>query len=133
MRYRIPFNSFQTVVYEALKKYQTTAVYDDVPKEVEKPYITLEGFTYKPDMTKIERIGNVSLTMHCWSDYSGKSEVNEMLEDIASVCTTVPLDMSADGYKVIDQKIDFAEALPEEINGYHGVITLIATIQDIEK
>lgn len=130
---RIPFTAYATAVYAELAKYQTTPVYSDVPSDASKPYITIEHMTAKRDSTKVETMWTASVTLHCWSEMDGRAEINEMLNDIATVYSSVPLDMSGAGYKVLDMDVDFAEAMPEEVSGHHGVITLLATIQDIGK
>lgn len=127
---RIPFMAYQKAVYNLLKNGQTTSVYDDVPSDGEKPYITLEHFTAKANGGKLEPITNVSLTLHVWSDYEGKSEVNGIIDDICTLYSCFDIDMSEDGFAVLSKDVDFVEVLPEEVTGYHGVVTVTATIQD---
>lgn len=128
---RIPLTALQTAVYAILSQGQTTQVYDDVPKEATLPYITLGAFTCKQNGDKTQSIWDVSLQIHGWSDYSGKKEINEILNDVSTVISSIRPDLSADNFCVVSQDVDFLEAFPEETYGYHGVITMIAKIQDV--
>lgn len=133
MTKRIPLISLQTALYQMLTQYQTTPVYDDVPEDAVLPYITLGSFTCKPNGAKLTDISDVTIQIHIWSGYSGKSEVNEIANDIITVLQSVPIDLSTDDYNALEQSIDFFEAFPEEIAGYHGVLTLNVKIQNIKQ
>jgi len=128
---RIPLNALQKAIYSALTQYQTAPVYDDVSESATPPYITLGAFTCKANGSKAVDISDVSLQLHIWSQYNGKAEVNEIANDVINVLTAVPLDLSADGFRVMSQDIDFFEAFPEDEYGYRGVITFVAKIQNI--
>ena len=96
------------------------------------PYITIGAINAKPNGAKHTAIYDVSVQLHFWSEYQGKREINLMMNDIATVLTYVKLDMFSDGFRAIAQEIDFYEVFVEEEQGYHGVITLIIKIQDME-
>ena len=72
---------------------------------------------------------NVMLSLEIWSEYEGKKEINEIADDLAAVYTSWGLDLSANGFHVIDQWIDSLEAFPEDTHGYHGTLTVAAKIQ----
>ena len=128
---RIPMITLQKGIYSILSRYQTTPVYDDVPSDAVLPYITLGAFTDKQTGNKTADIHDISLQIHIWSEYEGKKEVNEIANDITAVLTSWPLDLSAEGFNVMSQDVDFFEAYPEETAGYHGVITFVAKIQNL--
>jgi hypothetical protein len=127
---RVPLMALQKAIYELLSVGQTTPVYDDVPENAKLPYITLGAFTCKQNGAKGKSIWDVSLQIRSWSDYSGKREINEILNDISTVISSVKLDLSGESFEVMSQEIDFIEAFPEEFHGYHGVATLVCRIQD---
>jgi len=129
---RIPLNALQTGVYSLLTSGQTTTVYDDVPPGVTLPYITFGAFTCKQNGTKNTDISDVTLQIHVWSDYYGKSEVNTIADEVATVLASVKIDLSADNFTVIEQYVDFFEAFAEDEGGYHGVITLVCKIQNLK-
>ena len=128
---RIPMNGLQKGVFSLLATKQTTPTYDDVPEEATFPFITLGAFTDKQTGNKTADIHDISLQIHIWSEYEGKKEVNEIANDVTAVLTSWPLDLSADGFNVMSQDVDFFEAFPEEVAGYHGVITFVAKIQNL--
>lgn len=128
---RIPMNALQRGVYSILSQYQTTPVYDDVPENAKLPYITLGAFTCKQTGNKTADICDISLQVHIWSEYEGKKEVNEIANDVTAVLTSWPIDLSAEGFNMMSQDVDFFEAFPEEVAGYHGVITFTAKIQNL--
>lgn len=128
---RIPLVPLQKAIYAALFQYQTTPVYDDVPHDAKLPYITLGAFTCKNNGAKNTEISDVTLQIHVWSEYSGKAEVNEIANDVITVLAAVPVDLSADKFKVMSQGIDFFEAFPEDEAGYAGVITFVSKIQNL--
>lgn len=128
---RIPMNVLQAGVFELLSTKQTTPVYDDVSEDAALPYITLGAYTDKQTGNKTADIHDISLQIHIWSEYEGKKEVNEIANDITAVLTSWPLDLSEHGFNVMSQDVDFFEAFPEEVGGYHGVLTFVARIQNL--
>lgn len=128
---RIPMNALQKGVYFILSQYQTTPVHDDVPPDAVLPYITIGAFTCKQVGSKTADISDISLQLHIWSEYSGKSEVNEIANDVTAVLTSWPIDLSEDGFNVMSQDTDMFEAFPSDEDGYHGVIIFVAKIQNI--
>ena len=80
---------------------------------------------------KTSDISDISLTLHIWSEYEGKSEVNGIANDVAAVLTAWPLVMTSDGFAALSQDVDFFESFPEEIHGFHGVLTMSATVQNL--
>ena len=127
---RIPMTALQTGLFDLLSAGQTTPVYDDVPEDVLFPYITIGAFTCKRVADKTSDIWDASIQIHIWSNYNGKAEVNAIANDITTVVSSVVPDLSAQGFSVISQDVDFFEAFPEEEFGYHGVLTIVVTIQN---
>jgi hypothetical protein len=125
---RIPMTALQTGLFSLLSAGQTTPVYDDVPEDVVFPYITIGAFTCKRVADKTSDIWDASIQIHIWSDYSGKAEVNSVANDITTVVSSAAID--AQGFVVISQDVDFFEAFAEEEFGYHGVLTVVVTIQN---
>lgn len=129
---RIPMMALTTEVYRVLTTYQDTCpVYDFVPQKSTPPYAVIGEFTYKQDGAKDTDMGAVSLQIHIFSVYAGKAEVNEIAEDLTLVLTSCPLDLSASNFSVISQDVDMFEAFPDEVQGYHGVLTFVATVQNL--
>lgn len=131
---RIPLDALQQGVYTILTEKQTgddaVPVYDDVPEGAACPYITLGAFTNKFGGSKSTDISDVSLQIHIWSDYSGRAEINRIANDLIAILTSWSIDLSTEGFSVMEQSVDMFEAFSEETYGYHGVLTLVARIQN---
>jgi hypothetical protein len=130
---RIPMNALQKGVFSIISTKQTTPVYDDVPEDAVLPYITIGAFTCKQTGNKTADVYAISQQIHIWSAYEGKKEVNEIANDVTAVLTSWPIDLSEDSFNAMSQDVDFFEAFPEEIAGYHGIITFVAKIQNIKQ
>ncbi len=121
--------ALQTGLFSLLAAGQTTPVCDDVPEDVVFPYITIGAFTCKRVADKTSDIWDASIQLHIWSNHNGKAEINAVADDIVTVITSAAIE--APGFAVISQDVDFFEAFPEEEFGYHGVLTIVVTIQNI--
>jgi len=128
---RIPMDALQKGVYKILTTHSLDVpVYDDVPHNTKMPYITLGAFTCKNTGNKTTDISDVSLQVHIWSEYAGKTEVNQIANDVTALLTSWPLDLSASGFNVMSRDVNFFEAFPDDGGGYHGVLTLVCKIQN---
>ncbi len=125
---RIPMMALQTGLFSLLSAGQTTPVYDDVPEDAVFPYITIGAFTCKRVADKTSDIWDASIQLHIWSNHNGKAEINAVADDITTVVSSAAIE--APGFAVISQDVDFFEAFPEEEFGYHGVLTIVVTIQN---
>jgi hypothetical protein len=123
--------ALQTGLFSLLSAGQTTKVYDDVSEDAIFPYITIGAFTCKRDSDKTTDIWDASMQIHIWSKHNGKAEVNEIANDIATVITSAAIDLSAYGFAVLAQDVAFFEAFAEEEFGYHGILTVVVTTQNI--
>ena len=128
---RIPMTALQTGLYNLLLAGQSTPVYDDVPEDAVFPYITIGAFTCKRLADKTSDIWDTSMQLHIWSSYNGKAEVNKIADDITTVLSSAMIELSSERFSVLSQDVDFFEAFPEAEFGYHGVITVITTIQNL--
>ena len=132
IRRRIPMDALQAGVYEILTTHDLdVSVYDEVPPGAHMPYITLGAFTCKNTGNKTADISDVSLQVHIWSEYAGKTEVNQIATDVTALLPSWPLDLSASRFNVMSQDVDFFEAFPDDGGGYHGVVTFAARIQNL--
>lgn len=138
LRRRIPLVALQRAVFKMLQGYPITInsrvvpVYDDVPRKPGVlPWITFGSFTYNSGAGKTTDMGDTSLHIHIWSDYRGKKEVNEIADDLAAILTSVPLCFPEGGFTAASQDVTFFEAFEADNDGYHGVLTFNAKIQNI--
>lgn len=129
---RVPLNELTKAVYSRLTQHLDTPVYDDVPPTENPPYITVGLFTCKDTSTKVNDICDVSVNLDIWSDYRGKKEVNEIANDVITVMMAAPFGELANGFFVVGHDVDFFESFNEDDYGYHGALTFIFKVQNME-
>ncbi len=132
LKTRVPILAVQKGLVTLLTQGQSTKIYDDVVPKAKLPYISIGAINAKPNGSKDRAIFDVSVQLHLWSGYQGKFEINSMMNDVATVLSYASVDTSADGFSFVSQEIDFFEVFSEELHGYHGVITIVIKIQDME-
>ena len=127
----------KTLVFGALDGNITGAqVYDHVPFEPEGmpdgnfPYASIgEDSELTPFDTDDTRGAYVDVTVHLWSRYKGRKEVNGLLDQIYNLLHRATL--SAAGYNILDCLFSFSDVSTEE-DGItrHGVIRFRLTVQE---
>lgn len=130
MKRRIPLNALQKGVYSILTQYQMTQVYDSVPQGAEFPYITFSDYEYDITGSKDSNITELMLEIEIWSDYSGKSAINDIAEDIVNVLTDWPIDLSADGFRLISKDVKGGKGA-RAAEEFYGVVYFTARVQDL--
>lgn len=138
LRRRIPLVALQRAVFKVLQDHpisinnRVVPVFDDIPRDPGAlPWITFGSFTHSSGAGKITDMGESTLHIHIWSDYHGKKEVNEIADDLALILTSVPLCFPDGGFVTATQDVTFFEAFEADNDGYHGVLTFSAKIQNI--
>jgi len=101
-------------------------IYDAVPQSTAGdsnaafPYIVVGDDTFDEWDTDEDLGYQATVTIHCWSRYTGKKEVKEMQDAIYSTLHRYPLVVS--GYNVVDVIFEFAETmLDPDGKTRHGV------------
>ena len=115
-----------------LREKLTVSVYDYVPADAKLPFVTLGAINVEDKSTKADDLTHLSIQIHIWSNYKGRYEINSLAEKIINLLAESQLDLTADGFYVNAQGIDFYESYPEEDSGYSGVLTLEVLIQNLE-
>lgn len=128
---RIPGESFQTAVGKLLSAYQTVPVYDSVPKGAKLPYIVLDELIARPGGSKDHAVYDVSLNIVVYSTYHGKKEVNNIINDIATIVSGAWIDMSADKFQIMNQWVEACDMFPGGPEGYRGIVTFKAEIEEM--
>ncbi|MCC5465543.1 tail completion protein gp17 [Pelosinus baikalensis] len=132
IRKRIPLAASLKALFQVLTVYQTTTVYNKIPSDAVAPYIKICAFTCKPGGSKDVNISNITAQIQIFSTYDGELEVNSIADDVIQVieADVAKLDLSADGFNVMEQSYDFFESFETE-DGYTGIITFVAKIQNL--
>lgn len=97
-----------------------TGVFDgeEVEPNAKLPYVTLGEDTVNDYSTK-QWIGeDVTVTLHCFSEYRGKKEAKQILDAMLKALSSAPL--TVPGYIVEGLEREYLNVIPQE-GIYHGV------------
>jgi hypothetical protein len=110
-------------------------VYDHVPFEPEGspddnfPFVTIGDAEATPFDNDSHRGAYVDATIHVWSRYKGRKEVDEILDAVYGLLHRASL--SSAGYKFVDCLFEFSDVIVEQDGQTrHGVIRFRLTIQE---
>jgi hypothetical protein len=125
----------RTLIYTELNSNATPDTYDHVPFEPEGapddafPYIVIGDQEATPFDNDSTRGAYVDSTVHVWSRYKGRKEVDEALDEIYGLLHRASL--SAAGYNIVDCLFEFSDVFVEQDGQTrHGVIRFRLTIQE---
>lgn len=138
MIFNVPFTEIQQSLYKILNNnIEGYEIYDDTTpiEEIQDKYKSAENIRFvlirdinaNPILDKVTTlIWDVTIQVYCVSNYKGKKYINEMLNDICTVCTSTPLEL--ENYRSLSVKINNVYVNSENINVAHhwhtGVIDL---------
>ena len=99
-----------------------TGVYDSVSESAVHPYVTTGEPTVDSLNVKKKHIENIPWVLHCWSQYSGKKEIYDILNAMLKALTKEAWQI--EGYRVYNFQIDPNMQVLEDIGGqtYHGIL-----------
>lgn len=129
---RMPFQALQKAVCETLKTCQSNPVYEYVTLNTKPPYITIGGISTTIDGAKDASIYDVQMEIYAYSCAHTRREINEMIDDVATILSSVLMNLNDDKFCVIAQDIGDAITSPSKMEGYSGKITASFRIQDID-
>ena len=116
-------------IYGYLTQENVCDIYDDVPKDALLPYATF-GVVSSEDMgAKEVDATTTSVEIHIYSESQGRKELNDIAEAIIDKLSGIVFDLSEYGYYQVRGCISNYDSEPEDVQGYHGVITYVAEIQ----
>ena len=127
---RMPFQALQKATCELLKAYQSAPVYEYVTLHTKPPYLTFGDIHVADTGTKDAAIYTVEMEIYAYSRAHTRREVNEMIDDVATLLSSVGADLNTDGYTVVAQDIADATTSPSEVEGYTGRLLAVFQIQD---
>lgn len=106
-----------------------TGVFDDVPEGTEYPYITIGEDTAVDVSSKDKTIFEHTLTIHAWSQYRGRRDIKELMEQVHNALHNVAI--TVDGASLCNLRQEFQTTLLEN-DGItrHGVMRFRAVVSD---
>ena len=129
---RMPFQALQKATCELLKAYQSAPVYEYVTLNTKPPYLTFGDIHVADVGTKDAAIYTVEMEIYAYSRAHTRREVNEMVDDTATILSSAVVDTSPDGFTVVAQDVIDASTSPSEMEGYTGRLLATFQIQDNE-
>ena len=125
----VPMVALHTALVKLLTVGQRCSVYGEVPPKAARPYITVGDATFKPTGTKDCLIWRVTTNVEVWASREQRRNLNEVMNDIATILTEYWSKLAVDGFHVMDCDIDFLETFEESGGGYHGIVTVVTDLQ----
>ncbi|KXZ17894.1 phage tail protein [Bacillus nakamurai] len=108
---------------------RVTGVFDAVPKDQQKPYVTMGDDDVSPFETKTSNGEEINVVLHCWSGYNGKKEAMEILSLMLQALTNRPLEI--EGFLLCRSEMRSMQVITD-IDGYtrHGILRMRFTINN---
>lgn len=121
-----PSNELQSALLTALKADATlaaivdTRVYDNVPQKTDYPYVAIGDDTFGDLGSHTFKGMEITVNIHCWSQYAGRKQVKQMMEAIYDLLHEGTLTLS--GHTVVFSRFEFAETMkdPDGVT-HHGI------------
>lgn len=132
MKKRLPLQALQKAVRDILTACQTTPIHEHVDDKAKLPFIVFGEISVSPDDAKDVALCTAAMELEIYSGTNSRTEINGILDDVATVLTAARLDMQAAGFAVCDQEITEVRTNQQEIRGYSATLRLEVQIQDME-
>jgi hypothetical protein len=106
-----------------------TGVFDDLPENTSYPYIVIGEETAIDTSAKDKDIFEHTLTIHIWSQYRGRRDIKEIMEQVHD--TLHDSSLSVTGASMVNMRQEFQTTLLEG-DGItrHGVMRFRAVVSD---
>jgi len=132
MKKRLPLQALQKAVRDLLTACQTTPIHEHVDDKAKLPFIAFGEISVSPDGAKDVALCTATMELEIYSGTNSRTEINGILDDVATVLTAARLDMQPAGFAVCDQEIAEVRTNQREIRGYSATLRLEVQIQDME-
>jgi hypothetical protein len=106
-------------------------VFDDVPRDVPFPYITIGDIDTRDWSTQTSRGHEHTVTVHLWSRYRGRKQVQELIAEVDRILDGASPPLS--GYRLVNLSTVFWTAQREpDGEVYRGTMRLRAVTEPLE-
>lgn len=114
-----------------LEAQTTYKIFDANPENEAYPYVVLGEISARDWSDKFEAGQEVTSTIHTWSQYKGRQEIEEMNDAIEQALTIAPLDLGAN-FRAVCQDLDSYDLLTD-IDGKtrHGILRFRYLIEEV--
>ncbi len=106
-------------------------VFDDVPRDVPFPYITVGDIDTRDWNTQTSRGHEHTVTIHLWSRYRGRKQVQELIGEVDRILDGAAPPLS--GYRLVNLSTIFWTAQREpDGQVYRGTVRLRAVTEPVD-
>ena len=106
-------------------------VFDDVPRDVPFPYITIGDIDTRDWSTQTSRGHEHTVTLHLWSRYRGRKQVQELIGEVDRILDGASPPLT--GYRVVNLSTVFWTAQREpDGEVYRGTMRLRAVTEPLD-
>ncbi len=130
---RFPNHAITKALVALISAHSDISITDHVDEDVSLPYVVVGDINTNETDSKDEKVSTSIVQIDIYSEYMGRQELDTIAEDIADILydDNTVIDMTEDGFQVINGRIQSYETYEEAQYGYVGTITLEITIQDL--
>lgn len=130
---RFPNHAITKALITLIGASTNITITDHVDDDVALPYVVVGDINTNETDAKDEKVSTSIVQIDIYSDYMGRKELDAIAETIADTLydDNTVIDMTADGFQVVDGRIQSFETYEEDQYGYVGTITLEMVIQDL--
>lgn len=109
----------------------TRRIYDNLPEQVEFPYIVMGEASGRDWSDKFAAGQVVFSTIHIWSRYPGRKEAAEIQDQVLQALTSAPLDLGP-SFRAAFNGLDMSEIIID-IDGTtrHGIVRIRYLIEEL--
>jgi len=103
---------------------RVSGVFDDVDKNTPCPYVTIGEPIVSPFETKTSFGENMTIVIHCFSQYNGKKEAYDILNLIMASLSKSPLRLGG-GFSLVDFRLDRLQVITDsDGTTKHGILSV---------
>ena len=121
---RSPFLPLLKAQRDRIRSVTGREVYDDLPQNASMPYIVAGEIEGREWSDKFQPGQEVTSSIHVWSNYPGRKEAGEIMDEILSALTSSPLTLEG-GFRAIVSALELSEIIVD-IDGVtrHGILRM---------
>ena len=130
---RFPNHAITKALVALISANSDISITDHVDEDISLPYVVVGDINTNETDSKDEKVSTSIVQIDINSEYMGRQELDTIAESIADILydDDTVIDMTVDGFQVINGRIQSYETYEEAQYGYVGTITLEMTIQDL--
>ena len=128
---RSPFLPLLKAQRDRIKSVTGREVYDDLPQNASMPYVVAGEIEGREWSDKFQPGQEVTSSIHIWSNYPGRKEAGEIMDEILSALSSSPLNLEG-GFGAVVSTLELSEIIVD-IDGVtrHGILKIKYLIEEV--